>query len=123
VDTLIKLKDYTGHSLKYCSLPVFQEIFVSAETMFVSLEKESDFLVKKNVTQEIINAVMQKSTIVLPTCHDIKAKLVKRFVTFRMKISAKELTRTKRDALKPKKLGAEKGSRSMAAKKVLADIK
>lgn len=123
VDTLIKLKDYTGSSLIYCALPVFREIFVAAESMFVNLEKDNDFVVKKNVIPELISAVMQKSNIDLPTCHAIKEKLVKRFVTFRMKISAKELTRTKRDSLKQKKLGSEKGSRSMAAKKVIADIK
>jgi len=120
---LVKLRDYTGESLVYCSKLVFEEIFVPMEEMFLKLETSTEFLTTKNITEQLKSHAMEMLKDILPECCDLKKKLVSRFVRLRIKISAKKFTKIKRAEVKSKNSGGEKGSRSMAMKKAVEEMK
>lgn len=119
---LVKLRDYTGQSLIYCKKLAFEEIFVPMEELFLKLETSNDFLTKKNMAEELKTHFNELLKNILPECCGLKQKVVTRFVTLRMKTSAKKFTIQKRAELRTKKSGGERGSRSMTMKKVVDEM-
>jgi len=121
--SLVKLRDYTGSSLKYCSLAVFNEIFVPSEELFLQAESSDDYLTRKNGCHQLVHHAIGQITDNLPKCHMIHHKLIKAFLELRTKFAAKERSKNKRAELKAKRKGGERGSRSMTMKKAVTDSK
>lgn len=119
---LCNLNDYTGHALKYCNKGLFDNLFKPMESYFRQFEGHH-FGQGKNLAKTAIDELMKSTGKVLPTCHDAKLKLVKKFVHFRLKLSAGFTLAMTEDAKKLEKSGRERGSRSMTMKKVVQEIK
>lgn len=106
---LTELKEYKENSLVYCStnsmklVMTAEKIFRATEDTFENSKKILDRLVQEaeKVTKEIE----------LPTCHDIKNKLLKHYFTLRLHIhahnQAKKIRTEARQAREKKELGSK----------------
>lgn len=120
---LVKLRDYTGSSLTYCSRLIFEKIFMPMEELFLKLDTVHDMITKKNVQEKLVSHFMNVLEDVLPACCLLKKRLITRYIVLRLKITAKEYTTMKREEAKQKKNGGERGSRSMTMKKTVEELK
>ena len=124
VNKLIKIKDYTGHSLVHTDAKVFHEIFVPAEIAMRSMEYKL-INMEKDVFKNLFEAIsFQTQSIILPNCHGIKSKILSRFVNLRLKVMAQRL-RQKRHLPQNinKKQSIDMGSKTMAMKGLAKNIK
>lgn len=121
--TIVCERDFTGSSLVYCSPLVFNEIFKPCDSICKRIEKSLEFITKDGCCQNLIKIAMAETKDVLPSCHGLRARLVNRFITMRMKIIAKEITKQKIAEAKAKRSGSERGSRSSTMKKVTDELK
>lgn len=120
---VIKLKDYTGDSLKYCDSNVFEKLILPAEKIFQTMIKSPGIERKKKMAELMTECTMKTTEDVLKKCHEIKKKFIRRFFTIRLKICAHDFTTLKQNDQRNENIGTEKGSRSMAMRKIVDEIK
>lgn len=112
---LVHLKDYTGSSLKYCSVSLFENLFKPLECYFRQLEKSPNMMKNKSLTQKAVEYVLSNTTNVLPNCHQAQSKLATTYSRFRLKLSANHTF--KQSQMASSKDKGERGSRCMTMKK------
>jgi len=119
---LTNVKDFTGSSLVYCSDELFQKVFKPMELHFRALEEDGTKLRGKGLKQTITEEVMRHTPELLPACHDVKRKLVAKYVQFRLRVHGeRESTKIQEDYAK-KNRGGERGSKSMMQKKLSKEL-
>jgi len=126
LQSLVNFRDFTGHSLKRCSESVFFDFFLPMENIFVGLEQtKPEFITEPNIRDQLIAHAKQQLPNPFQKCHCklTKDKLIARFITLRLKISAKEFARKKREDFAMKRKGGERGSRYMSMKKAVDNMK
>ena len=85
---LVNLKDYVDGALIRCNQACF-DLIVAAEIIFRQMQLQF-MSFSGNVKCHVINAIMIATTeSVFPNCHDIKSRLIMRFVGARLQFFAK----------------------------------
>jgi hypothetical protein len=88
---LLDLKDYSGHSLVRGSQKFFEELIIPAEKRFRFIAANTSLKNTSNVTKSLLDQVLIETlNVELPQCHDIKSKLLSRFLQVRVKFFARE---------------------------------
>lgn len=77
------LKDYTGDALFYITEPVYM-FFVALERIF--RENISSMSTSDNIPSQMTALMMLIRTSIFEECHEIRRKIIDRFVTFRLRI-------------------------------------
>jgi len=118
---LVRLKEYKDGCLVLTSKTVFDAI-TAAEVVFRRLQKVL-LAYKGNVTDMIVNKISDEcQDIVLPTCHNGKQKLIKRYVRARVQFFARKQAK-QREGLLKQSSGHEMSSKSMQMRKSVSKIK
>lgn len=91
---LTQLKEYKENGLVYCT-DECMSILKSAEIIF--RQNKSSLAKKNNLVGELVHlAECQTESVLFPSCHNIKKKLLKHFFTLRMQIYARKEAKKKK---------------------------
>lgn len=120
---LTNAKDFTGASLIYCEEQLFEQVFKAMELYIRKFEKTGKLIQKKKLKESLSKEILEFVPELLPTCHQITSKLVSKYLTFRLKLSALRMSEVIQEEVKQKNRGGERGSRSMTQKKLAKEVK
>ena len=116
-DTLLKLREYKAGSLIQVSKDVFS-MLSTFECMF--RQKISDLCTKSNVKSSLIDLSNQPlSSVSLPTCHNVKAKLISKYIDVRLRIYASQKSKEKQSKSEKCTLS----SKSVAMRALVSQVK
>jgi len=120
VTRLVVTKEYKAGCLVYCSQLAFN-LFQCAE--FIIRKHQTQFLsASGNIQQQLITSINSATaTIIFPTCHNIKYKLINRYVTVRLYFFAKKEQKMRQNI--SQNATHELGSKSMAMNKLVQSLK
>uniref|UniRef100_UPI00358EAB14 THAP domain-containing protein 2-like n=1 Tax=Myxine glutinosa TaxID=7769 RepID=UPI00358EAB14 len=117
---LTQLKEYKEGSLIKVSDSVFDMVY-RVELMFRKVENDMD---KNNVKKMLMEKAQELSSdISLPVCHNLKEKLINKFIDARRHFYCKKKTSELKKEAERKKKGGELGSKSMAMRKLAKKVK
>ena len=124
-DSLVVEKDYTGSSLKRVNKSAFN-CFLKAEKLFRAAN-----LKVPNVHKQLLDEIMKDENVIelqeLSVCHDIIKALMKVFLRIRLKVHGGILKgkafEEKRKTNQEKKIKNELASKSMAMRRLAANLK
>ena len=120
VTKLLLAKEYQSGCLIPCSQAVF-DFVVAAEMAFRTLQDKL-LSSKGNVKRNVMSIIAEKtSDINFSTCHDVKNKLIKRYVNARLQFFAKKHSRIRKE--KVTKSGHEMSSKSMQMRKSVSKLR
>lgn len=94
ISTFTCLKDYTGSSLLYVNIETYN-FFIRLEQIFKQ-NIEVLKLVNHDLETKLYALMSHIQADHIPDCHEIKNKLIKRYIQFRLKVSREKRTREKR---------------------------
>uniref|UniRef100_UPI00359027FA uncharacterized protein n=1 Tax=Myxine glutinosa TaxID=7769 RepID=UPI00359027FA len=117
---LTQLKEYKEGSLMKVSDSVFDMVY-RVELVFRKVE--NDLMDKNNVKKMLMEKTQELSSdISLPVCHNLKEKLINKFINARLHFYCKKKTsELKKETERKKKVG-ELGSKSMAMRKLAKKV-
>ena len=96
---------------------------LKVELMFRSIAEDT-LMATRNVKEVLIRLAEELTDdCVYPTCHNIKRKLIARYFNVRLHIFCKGVQRKRKQNLETTKIGGELGSRSMAMRKLITNVK
>lgn len=122
VSKLTKLKDYSDNCLVRVSDNVYKSV-KATELIFRSLSEQSIFKVN-NIKQLILReAKLQTTAFTLPKCHDLKDKILNRFINVRLNIYCAKLRDKRKADTQKTNSGGDLGSKSMAMRKMVKNMK
>lgn len=121
ITNLMTLKEYRPGSLMPCNQAAF-DVLLSAEIAFRQCEHL--FLSASNDLREqlMVEILSKTADINFPECHDIKRKLVRRFIGVRLQFFAKKQRLLRKEKIS-KKSCHEMSSKSMQMRKSVSKIK
>jgi hypothetical protein len=121
ITSLLTLKEYRPGSLTPCNHAAFN-VLLGAEIVFRQCE-QSFLSASNDVRDQLMSEILDKTVdIVLPECHAIKCKLIRRFIGARLQFFAKKHRASRKEKVS-KKSCHEMSSKSMQMRKSVSKIK
>ena len=118
---LSRLKEYQIGCLMHISAKAF-DMLLNVELMFRRVQ--STLTGNTNVKAQLVaEAEFCNRNVDLPTCHDIKSKLLSKFINARLHFYCKKKNVELKAELAKTKKGGELGSKSMAMRKLAKNVK
>ena len=121
ITRLLALKEYKPGCLTPCNETAFS-LLLSAEVAFRQFE-QSFLSASNDLRDQLLREIMSRtSEVTLPDCHEIKRKLIRRFIGARLQFFAMKQRSLRKEKV-AKKSGHEMSSKSMQMRKSVSKIK
>ena len=118
---LLLLKEYKQGSLTHVSEKAY-DMLLQVEAMFRGTQ--STLMQQENVKARLVEqATLHTEAFQLPTCHNVKHKLITKFIGARLHFYCKMENAKLKKNMKKSKSGGELGSKTMAMRKLAKNVK